>query len=1286
MTLVRSLLPVVPALNVVSRLARLSLLFVLLTAVPLMAQRPAKTRPFSVLARAASFTAAFIPNRTYCSVAATGFFENSSSLATCLWPANSPNMYLFSAGPQVAGIVGADGGVWAGDTTGGFFFDSKGTTEHGEKIAGVFLSNRDSLEWPAEARVPAGGGLFPAASGGKNHASPIDAWSMAWEGNSGLRAGRAHPLGVAIETRNFGWPYPRGNDDIQYVAYTIYNITATDPAAYAVQRPEIRARLQQLGERFHASAQAQLGATLPAGGYTIESWYAAFGADMDVGDASSNFLSINTPLATLFGYDADFSPTFGWRFDLQDYASPFFAGAGFYGMTVLQAPDGSSDMHMGTMTINGTPWPGVLNDPRDIYQLYRTLAGARAAPDTPCRYDVLSTRLCYLTDEGQADVRGTLGVRGVPLPPGGSATFAIAQTFSAPYGPGRIGNIGIGDPLRVSDPAALATGANTIDSITGFLGYSDRNNDGVVQGSEIQAAPRSVLGKAQLARALFQTHFLLPTAPETPEFFVVPGDNAVSVLWKPSRSETTGDPFFATASQPMLTTVDGTAPNPLYDPNFRQFDVEGYRVYRSRTADFREATLLRQFDYAGTTMRDYTGRIQPTAGCAPEFGLRSDCSTLDSLIPGVTATRFEEHDIVGQIIQVREGDRFVDGGRAAFVIQSDTFGDWGYDQNRCLCNQGVPFLFTDSTARNGILYYYAVTAFDVNSLQSAPSSMESLRVPRAARPVRPAVNQEHSGSIAITFEGRGRVLDPSLPIPALDAATAQFSGPFPPANGWEAQVRSFLPAIFQGEAEARVRLDSVSLGQPASTTPAFPSIPVRYHFSATVDGVRQELTIPIVQTAIENFSGTTTSARGRIDIQSSDPGLAQRYGGDAQPLKLELLLQLRSTGFMGNWGRHAANFGFGGETENGIRWFDGPSPARNETMMLPNSANCFQGSGCVQLSITSNAGQLSGVSMVYQPISYIMIDREWRDMDESLAGARRAADYNVYWGAGGLIDSVIDITHNVPVPFSPRAGGTWGILNTTAQGAGGFDTRPDVLTPTDWTCVEPFRSGLSRPGSGFYPCSSAVPFALSQRAALGRVAFSWGSNQTSGSGFGSVRNPSNLSSSPGFALYIAGAITHFGLDALPPAGTVWSLRDYIGFIQGTAGFLSFNGFGPRPWTAVGTEIVVRTEAANQVFAARDADLRRAHPVPDPFYYQADHLEGNGIRFVNLPTRATIRIYSAGGILLRLLDHQPASQQGDTFWDLRTRNGQRVASGVYFYHIESGDARRVGRMTIVNYTN
>ena len=53
------------------------------------------------------------------------------------------------------------------------------------------------------------------------------------------------------------------------------------------------------------------------------------------------------------------------------------------------------------------------------------------------------------------------------------------------------------------------------------------------------------------------------------------------------------------------------------------------------------------------------------------------------------------------------------------------------------------------------------------------------------------------------------------------------------------------------------------------------------------------------------------------------------------------------------------------------------------------------------------------------------------------------------------------------------------------------------------------------------------------------------------------------------------------------------------------------------------------------------------------------------------------------MLVRVLEHH-TSGSSEEIWDVRNRNGQIVGSGVYFFHIESGGARRVGRMTVVNF--
>ena len=76
-----------------------------------------------------------------------------------------------------------------------------------------------------------------------------------------------------------------------------------------------------------------------------------------------------------------------------------------------------------------------------------------------------------------------------------------------------------------------------------------------------------------------------------------------------------------------------------------------------------------------------------------------------------------------------------------------------------------------------------------------------------------------------------------------------------------------------------------------------------------------------------------------------------------------------------------------------------------------------------------------------------------------------------------------------------------------------------------------------------------------------------------------------------------------------------------------------------------------------------------------------------IRFVNLPTQAIIRIYSVSGILVDVLEHNDPGLGGEADWDVRNRNQQTVASGVYFYHVETpSGAEKIGRFTVVNYGN
>ena len=99
------------------------------------------------------------------------------------------------------------------------------------------------------------------------------------------------------------------------------------------------------------------------------------------------------------------------------------------------------------------------------------------------------------------------------------------------------------------------------------------------------------------------------------------------------------------------------------------------------------------------------------------------------------------------------------------------------------------------------------------------------------------------------------------------------------------------------------------------------------------------------------------------------------------------------------------------------------------------------------------------------------------------------------------------------------------------------------------------------------------------------------------------------------------------------------------------------------------------------------DLSLVHTVPDP-YYVTNELEqtpfSKVLKFVNLPNQAIIRIYSVSGVLVEVLEHNDVFG-GELTWTVRNRNNQFVASGVYFFHVETPDGReKIGRFTVVNF--
>ena len=106
--------------------------------------------------------------------------------------------------------------------------------------------------------------------------------------------------------------------------------------------------------------------------------------------------------------------------------------------------------------------------------------------------------------------------------------------------------------------------------------------------------------------------------------------------------------------------------------------------------------------------------------------------------------------------------------------------------------------------------------------------------------------------------------------------------------------------------------------------------------------------------------------------------------------------------------------------------------------------------------------------------------------------------------------------------------------------------------------------------------------------------------------------------------------------------------------------------------------------------------KAVYVVPNPATVEAmepwklepnqDDPTGIKIEFRNLPRcRSTIRIFTVSGDLVQILYHDGAAGDGTVTWDLVSRNGQDVTSGVYLFAVEPDDGafeRTIGKFVVI----
>ncbi len=274
------------------------------------------------------------------------------------------------------------------------------------------------------------------------------------------------------------------------------------------------------------------------------------------------------------------------------------------------------------------------------------------------------------------------------------------------------------------------------------------------------------------------------------------------------------------------------------------------------------------------------------------------------------------------------------------------------------------------------------------------------------------------------------------------------------------------------------------------------------------------------------------------------------------------------------------------------------------------------------------------------------------------------------------------------VPFHPKAGPTWGFLTADSNGNGVLDWQDfnyidrahQILRGVDGGDCDPAGGGRWDPAATFTPVNLASTPSLVP---------------TSTEGLDEVGIAGLRRTGEGFGLFIFGERYIFELSRLPADGTKWTLRTYSGSVEvadedaaNPSGYeydKTVTWAGLRPMLIPGLTFNYVSESATRLVGK--PDLPRVHTVPDPYYAASRYDPSPAVKrllFVNLPARATIRIYSLSGILVDIINHDDPSGGGQADWDLRNRSNEVVASGVYFFHVTTPDGRsHIGKFTIIN---
>jgi len=144
-----------------------------------------------------------------------------------------------------------------------------------------------------------------------------------------------------------------------------------------------------------------------------------------------------------------------------------------------------------------------------------------------------------------------------------------------------------------------------------------------------------------------------------------------------------------------------------------------------------------------------------------------------------------------------------------------------------------------------------------------------------------------------------------------------------------------------------------------------------------------------------------------------------------------------------------------------------------------------------------------------------------------------------------------------------------------------------------------------------------------------------------------------------------------------------------GLWEGTFDYATASSFYPggddlAGLKAIGAALILRSPLADpQMIASGELDIR---VTPNPYKRQALHDTGeeHKILFSNLPTGTEITILDLSGRIIDVLRFDRTNpQDGTLFWDMFSKDGAEVASGLYIYVADYPGGKQVGHFGIMH---